>query len=292
MYTHVNAISVVVEVDATFDCATSNCGAHVHSGSSCATTATQGGHLVNANGEDPWTGKMQFQSTNLATGRSLYTIEVAAGNVAILGKPFIVLNNAGARAMCGMLGRKEYAFEGTLSALTPATETGSVSLYTKGSTLSLVVEADSTLACTAGNCGGHVHSGSGCATTGARGPNMLNADGVTDAWGGKVLTLVSTDTGTAKSTYTVEVPAGNPAVLGKPFVVTNAAGTCFFSFFFFFFSHTHARALSLFLSLSLSPSPSFSLSLSLSLPPSSSISHLFYVTSNDAIRSFHSQESM
>ena len=108
--------------------------------------------MTNVGGADAWTGKMQHVASNVATGKSTYSIEVPVGPAALLGQPFVVYNSAGARVMCGIIATAPTdtrKFVTTLVGIAPATTAGTVTLYTKGSnTLSITIEVDSALACT------------------------------------------------------------------------------------------------------------------------------------------------
>ena len=76
------------------------------------------------------------------------------------------------------------------------------------------------------SCGAFVYSGTACTSPGTQGAApLLNADGVTDAQIGQKMIFVSTNAGTAKSTYQVEITGGNIEVTSKAFVVHNSAGS-------------------------------------------------------------------
>ena len=220
-------LSVVIKVSSTLACTSNNCGAHVHAGSACTDATTQGGHMLNSEGADAWTGKMQFVDT--VGTKSTYTIDVATGgNANVIGKPFVVHDASSARVMCGMLGaapsttRKYAAVLTDIGASGVVVGVGSISLYAVGpSTISLQVDLPSSLSCQTNTCGAHVHAGTGCADSSAQGGHMLNVDGTTDAWTAK-MTFVKT-VGSV-STYYITFANGNTAVLDKPFVVHNSDG--------------------------------------------------------------------
>ena len=218
-----------VELPSSLSCQGNTCGAHVHAGTGCADASAQGGHMLSVDGTDAWTAKMAFVKTMGAI--STYYIDVPSGNTAVLDKPFVVHNSAGVRVSCGVLRPRQHsgaayapqynnAYVASLEALASYTDTGAVSIYTRGAAmLSVVIKVSSTLACTSNNCGAHVHSGTTCTDAISQGGHMLNADGATDAWTGKMQFV---DTVGTMSTYTVEVPAGNAVITGKPFVVHDA----------------------------------------------------------------------
>ena len=250
-------LSITLTMDAALACTANACGGRVHSGTSCTNTATQGGPLLNTDGvTDAQTNKMIFVRTNQATTKSTYTVDVAGGNTAILGKVFVVHDAAGTRVACGKLSSRYFSGRprlvvATLQPQPSYSVKGAVSVYTTGDDMEIIIEASSTLACTASDCGAHVHSGAGCDDVAAQGGPMLNADG-TNAWTGQTMTYVSTDATANMNTYSMKIPAGNPEMLLKPFIVHNAAGArCVLG----------AHSCSLLFSILLS------LSLSLSLPP-------------------------
>jgi hypothetical protein len=84
------------------NCSAKNgCGAHVHSGSGCSTSVAQGGHLKTMGGSDPWT-TIRYSSTN-SSGWASFVFSVQSDNTDVLGKPFVVHNNAGGRVSCGVM---------------------------------------------------------------------------------------------------------------------------------------------------------------------------------------------
>lgn len=83
------------------DCTAKNaCGVHVHSGTACTTTDTQGGHYFSG-AADPWT-TIQYQTTT-AAGAAEFVFSVANVGSNVTNKPFIIHNNAGGRVSCGLL---------------------------------------------------------------------------------------------------------------------------------------------------------------------------------------------
>jgi len=76
------------------------CGAHVHSGTSCANSTTQGGHYYSGS-SDPWTTVM-YPSTN-AAGVASFVFMVASSASEVAMKPFLVHDSMGSRVSCGIL---------------------------------------------------------------------------------------------------------------------------------------------------------------------------------------------
>jgi len=92
------------------DCGFENgCGTHIHEGTSCVSSALQGGHLYNPDEQDPWTflgypytdgdGKAQF------SGCARVGIDLNGG-AELEGRPFIIHANDGSRASCGLITKK------------------------------------------------------------------------------------------------------------------------------------------------------------------------------------------
>mmetsp|Transcript_11789 Transcript_11789/g.33858 ORF Transcript_11789/g.33858 Transcript_11789/m.33858 type:complete len:337 (+) Transcript_11789:153-1163(+) len=177
------------------DCTLPNgCGVHVHSGTDCATSATQGGHWYNAGvlTTDPWAligykntssdGFGQFASC-VHTG-----FDVASSPDLLDGRAFVVHNEDGSRASCGIISAAPDGYKAkTLEATTipiPGIETdatGFVKVITDledsvpdgvcyiGYAMGLEPNVESFLLgtgsdqCNAPNgCGAHIHSGTGC----------------------------------------------------------------------------------------------------------------------------------
>ena len=229
---------VLVTKNLATSCDLNSCGAHVHANTGCTPT-TWGGHHLNVDGAtDAWTGKMQYQRTEI-TGEHVYTISITNGNTAIAGKPFILHGASGGKEACGMLDagtvysgtaggyrlvRGPRLFTATLVPIPPSTVSGTVAIWTATSTLSVVIQASSALAvaCKSNTCGAHVHAGTAC-TSAEWGGHQLNLDGVTDAWSDQ-MSYVSTDLGEGSSTYSIDILSGNVAVEGKPFILHGASG--------------------------------------------------------------------
>merc|ERR1712072_1533945 len=71
--------------------ATNGCGAHVHSGTGCTDTSTQGGHYFDPNASDPWTSVGYTFTTR--RGRTLFKFAMETSAQDVAQKPFIIHNN-------------------------------------------------------------------------------------------------------------------------------------------------------------------------------------------------------
>jgi hypothetical protein len=233
------------------DCTSANgCGVHVHSGSGCGSSIVQGGHLNRVGGADPWTD-IRYGKTD-SSGRAAFVFSVSSDNTAVLGKPFIMHNNAGGRVSCGLLsletttttlvattaatptmstdGTHMEPFPVYTTSLTPLGESsvkGEVSIFASpwglmgvGSAIGLEVNLTSASNCSATNgCGIHVHSGTACTDTKTQGGHYYAT--TLDPWAS--VRYASTDSAVSTS-FTFEVNIGSKAIEGKPFVVHNNAG--------------------------------------------------------------------
>jgi hypothetical protein len=116
--------------------AKNGCGVHVHSGASCTSSSSQGGHYYDVQAVDPW-ATVRYSSTN-ATGSASFTFSVLTNFKAIDGKPFIVHNNAGGRVACGILTQRVGTTSASLMPLSSSGVKGGVTLY---ATSSMIVGA-------------------------------------------------------------------------------------------------------------------------------------------------------
>ncbi len=83
---------------------TNGCGVHVHNGTSCNDTLTQGGHFYGDVAIDPWLYTMYYSTDFL--GEAYYTgcVETGISDDSMFSdRPFIVHSNNGSRVSCGML---------------------------------------------------------------------------------------------------------------------------------------------------------------------------------------------
>ena len=82
---------------------TNGCGVHIHNGTSCFNTTTQGGHYYNKSTypNDPWLLTM-YHATD-SVGSAYYTGCAETGVRSFAGFPFMVHSNNGTRVACGLL---------------------------------------------------------------------------------------------------------------------------------------------------------------------------------------------
>jgi len=102
---NVFAAGSAMGLGASVDCAggTGNkCGAHVHSGTSCADATGQGGHYHDAAFTDVWSA-LGYPTTD-AAGKGWFAIKAAAGVTSVKGKAFVVHNSEADRVACGVIG--------------------------------------------------------------------------------------------------------------------------------------------------------------------------------------------
>merc|ERR1712137_858441 len=93
--------------------AKNGCGAHVHRGDSCANSTTQGGHYFEGI-VDPW-APVRYTLTN-AIGGASFAFMIRSSATDIVGKPFILHNDAGGRISCGILMAAEMNVSTSLAA--------------------------------------------------------------------------------------------------------------------------------------------------------------------------------
>ena len=102
---------------------TNGCGVHIHNGTSCSNSTTQGGHYYGANlAIDPWRDTMYYSTDE--DGEAYYTGCVETGitdDSMFQDRPFVVHSNDGNRVSCGIL--QVAASEGSPTAPTPAMPT-------------------------------------------------------------------------------------------------------------------------------------------------------------------------
>jgi len=242
------------------DCSAANgCGVHIHSGSGCADTAAQGGHWYDANelSVDPW-ATVGYEHTN-AEGYGQFTscvhtgFDVASNPDQLVGHAFIVHNEDGSRASCGLIAAAPTDYEpDTLmadTALIPgiddssAAMTGSVSVLTNihedmadavcyvGYAMGLEENVESFLLgtgskqCDAPNgCGAHIHSGTGCEDKEAQGGHYYDGDTIpTDPW--KLESYYKTDSLGCAALYGCVITGdGASDYDSRPFIVHKTDG--------------------------------------------------------------------
>ena len=90
---------------------TNGCGVHIHNGTSCFNTTTQGGHYYNrvTYPVDPWLYTMYHATDSM--GNAYYTGCAETGESDFINRPFVVHSNNGTRLSCGLLkGRSDDLF--------------------------------------------------------------------------------------------------------------------------------------------------------------------------------------
>jgi len=216
-----------VSADAADCTATNGCGVHVHSGTSCDNTTTQGGHYFFTGGSDPWSSIGYSSSSN--SGDATFNFDVTNSATDISGKPFIIHNKSGGRVACGILSEVTTGVtEASLTDLSSTGVSGSVTIIVSGSVVvgagsasGLEASLSDTTNCTATNgCGVHVHSGSGCTDTTTQGGHYFS--GSSDPWA-YIRYSSTTAAGAANFCFAV-TSTGATAVQGKAFLVHNNAG--------------------------------------------------------------------
>lgn len=215
------------------DCtATNGCGVHVHTGTACTDSTTQGGHYFTES-SDPWT--TIGYATTTSAGAATFSFSVLTEAKSIAGKVFVVHNNAGGRVACGVLAEQTNVETANLAALDSSGVTGTVTIYTtstgvfgaghaNGLELSLADSSADGSSCTATNgCGVHVHSGSACTDTTSQGGHYYT--GSSDPWSA-VRYSSTTAAGHADFVFMMTVANGAATdVTDKPFIVHNNAGS-------------------------------------------------------------------
>jgi hypothetical protein len=212
------------------DClATNGCGVHVHTGTDCTNSTSQGGHF-HAEVSDPWSSVGYSSTSTEGTASFSFAVETAATQ--IQGKAFIVHNNAGARVACGLLSEVlEGVTTSNLDALDGSGVTGDVTIYTtsdkvigagyaEGLEPDLKDSSHGGTSCTATNgCGAHVHSGTSCEKKDTQGGHYYT--GAADPW---ATVRYGSTTGGGRASFIFSVSDGATDVSGKPFIVHNDAG--------------------------------------------------------------------
>jgi hypothetical protein len=101
---------------------TNGCGVHIHNGTSCTNSTTQGGHYYG--GEvaiDPWNYTMYYSTDEDGEGYFTGCVDTGITDDSMFSdRPFIVHANNGSRVSCGLL---QVAAGGSPTAPTPAMPT-------------------------------------------------------------------------------------------------------------------------------------------------------------------------
>ena len=82
---------------------TNGCGLHIHSGTGCENTTTQGGHYYDSMtvGVDPWIAVGYEATSDMGTAEFIDCVLTGAADY--MDKPFVVHANDGSRVSCGIL---------------------------------------------------------------------------------------------------------------------------------------------------------------------------------------------
>lgn len=226
-----SASGLEASLTAVSNCTASNgCGVHVHSGTDCTDSTTQGGHYYVAGTSDPWE-TIGYPSSSSA-GAATFSFSVTTGARDLANKAFVVHNNAGGRVACGLLFEVTGAKSATLAALSDSGVTGEVTIYTtaakiigagqaSGLEASLNDASNGGTNCTASNgCGVHVHSGTACTNATTQGGHYYAA-GTVDPWAAIGYGMTSS---AGAATFTFSITTSERVVFDKPFIVHNNVG--------------------------------------------------------------------
>lgn len=215
------------------DCTAGNaCGVHIHEGTSCDSSTTQGGHYFESPVTvDPWTDKRYDSGP---TGRADYEGILEMGTNDIEGRAFIVHNESGGRVACGLLTEvTEDALSAVTDPLSGSGVTGLVTVitdvgasisdgmecfYGTAEGLTINLDADSGDCDATNGCGAHIHDGSGCESSNQGGHYFAFPP---DPWA--TVGYTSTDsTGDAEFVHCVST--GEMVFAGKPFLIHKEDG--------------------------------------------------------------------
>ena len=183
---------------------TNGCGVHIHNGTSCFNTTTQGGHYYNrvTYPVDPWLYTMYHATDSM--GNAYYTGCAETGESDFINRPFVVHSNNGTRLSCGLLKVNEIkqpvaqtvvyraSIKSLLSASSGKSADGLVTIFTETGKLmvgyaGIVSNLEPNLlasTCNATNgCGVHIHSGRSCNNTSTQGGHFFyNVTVPVDPW--------------------------------------------------------------------------------------------------------------
>jgi hypothetical protein len=81
------------------------CGAHIHNGTACANTESQGGHYYDSDelAVDPWQVQSYYSTDSDGVGAFVGCVLTGTGAMEYENRPFIVHGTDGSRLSCGML---------------------------------------------------------------------------------------------------------------------------------------------------------------------------------------------
>lgn len=219
-----------MEANLSGSCTAKNCrGIHMHSGTKCTDSTTQGGHLYSGS-TDPWTN-ISYASTDAEGVAKFYVIMPNFGD-AIAGKVFVIHKNDGGRVACGVVTEQtSNVANAPLNAIKTSDKyAGQVYTYMSGNMIygagygsGLTANVAYAKDCTATNgCGAHVHSGTACTDATSQGGHYYGGSVTADPW--TVTGYRSTDTsGVANFMFMLDV--GVSSVAGKPFVLHQTDGS-------------------------------------------------------------------
>jgi Cu/Zn superoxide dismutase len=185
-------------LEATTCTATNGCGVHIHSGTSCFNSTTQGGHYFESPvTDDPW---MEERYSSDETGFALFSSVTVIGTSNLEGRAFVVHAEDGSRVGCGLLTELKddtrILQANTVGLASSTVESESKAVIFPGTDRICVggnvdaLQPDilsfqaGGLDCNATNgCGVHIHSGTDCTDSTTQGGHFYNADVVdVDPW--------------------------------------------------------------------------------------------------------------
>mmetsp|Transcript_8269 Transcript_8269/g.15257 ORF Transcript_8269/g.15257 Transcript_8269/m.15257 type:complete len:368 (-) Transcript_8269:156-1259(-) len=241
--------------------ATNGCGVHVHEGTDCLSTETQGGHWYNQDtlAEDPW-AVVGYKATNengygqfagcVSTG-----FDLASDPTQLQGRAFIIHAEDGSRVSCGIIEDVVADYVPTIISADTTPIPGATSPQPDGVTgfvtvMNDFIESTIDAVCYQGyasglepnvesfllgggsdtcdvtnGCGSHIHSGTGCNDTDAQGGHYYDADTVAvDPW--LLESYYSTNgTGTGAFVGCAITGEGASDYNGRPFIMHGTDGS-------------------------------------------------------------------
>ena len=210
-------------------CKNNTCEAHVHDGADCASPGARHVDVGPANGTMTYVGPALNDP-----GFSVFTVAVTGVYAELAGRPLVLhgANRSVTRGVaCGVLAPAEALlrkYGATLAPIGVPPEwqvSGSVTIFASDVGMYAIIDvlsAELDIACRGGACGAHVHAGYDCGAN-VQG-HLLDDDGQTDAWGARKMQWIGRRR-SGVSIFALEIPFGNTAINGKPFIVHNDVGT-------------------------------------------------------------------
>jgi len=207
--------------------AENGCGVHIHAGTGCEDTTSQGAHLYENLDTDPW---QTAQYVSDAGGKALVGNSIRIGTMDVAGRAFVVHDEDGSRIGCGILEVDASRMTAYMHSLnnTPGQggEVMTVSLDETicfaGSASGLSHHSMCNPSETQNGCGAHVHSGTSCENTDTQGGHLYGTP--EDPW---ALVGYSTTSGRGNTIFGDCVYIGSSAseALSKPFIVHEQDGS-------------------------------------------------------------------